>query len=517
MEPLMQPEHPHAGAHGTAAARANAAEIARMVRQRMGEHATVSPQILEQFRSIGVADVIVFLRDEPLASRDSVALSEPWPHVERLRRHFVVDPRSQNSALARHAALDSAPGGAGAAVEHDPPPMDVLSNLGLVLGTVTEDGFAGLLADDQVSTVTGVPQLGLVRPVSAGTSADRRGWGLDELKVPALWQQGLTGRGVRVAHLDSGVDAKHPALAPALHQYIETDLVGNIVEPAVPPRDSRSDGHGTHTAAIIAGRAVGTRQVGVAPGAELCSAMVIETGNISRRVLRALNWSVPLSVRVVNLSLGLRGWREDFLPLVAVLRARRILVVAAVGNEGPGTSRSPGNYPTVLSVGAIDRDRVVAPFSSSQQFQRADPLVPDLLAPGVDILSARAGGGYRTMSGTSMAAPHVAGLAALLCEARPQASVEEIERAIYASCNLPATVPPDRGSRGIPDATAAFTFLTGVTIGATPRPATTAGGLPPAPGRHDVAPQGRKRTRPAAGRATRRARIGKRNRKKRKG
>src|SRR5205085_4858906 len=133
--------------------------------------------------------------------------------------------------------------------------------------------------------------------------------------------------------------------------------------------------------------------------------------------------------------LGFQGWVPDFQPIVKILRKKGVLPVIAAGNEGPGTSRSPGNYPEALSVGAFDRNRDMADFSSSQKFARSkDPLVPDIVGPGVDVVSAKPGGGYQTMSGTSMATPHIAGLAALLTQASPGSSVAEIEHAIFRSC-----------------------------------------------------------------------------------
>jgi subtilisin len=131
-----------------------------------------------------------------------------------------------------------------------------------------------------------------------------------------------------------------------------------------------------------------------------------------------------------------------------------------VGNEGPGTSRSPGNYWQALSVGAVDRQLRVADFSSSQRFKRArDPVVPDLVAPGVDVVSARPGGGWQAMDGTSMATPHVAGLAALLAEAKPAARAGDIESAIFTSCRLPSGMDRARGNRGIPDGKRALDAL----------------------------------------------------------
>ena len=142
-----------------------------------------------------------------------------------------------------------------------------------------------------------------------------------------------------------------------------------------------------------------------------------------------------------------------------MLRDSGVLPVIAVGNEGPGTSRSPGNYPRSVSVGAHDRNGVVADFSSSQRFvRRSQPLVPDVVAPGVDVISAAPGGKWRSMDGSSMAVPHVAGLAALLLQAEPTATVARLERAIFKSAERGA-MAPDRANRGAVHAERALAAL----------------------------------------------------------
>jgi subtilisin len=116
----------------------------------------------------------------------------------------------------------------------------------------------------------------------------------------------------------------------------------------------------------------------------------------------------------------------------------------------------------VLSIGAFGSNNRVADFSSSQRFTRAvNPLVPDLVAPGVGILSCVPDGEYAEMDGTSMATPHMAGLAALLLQGKPDASADQLEKAILDSCTLPASMPEERANRGVPDAVQAFAALTG--------------------------------------------------------
>ena len=382
-------------------------------------------------------------------------------------RHFRTEPSSQLAAATR-ASVSMAAGtadlGGPGGPEVGPAGTRVYPNLGVVYGTVDRAGLAALRADRSVRQVSSAPQFSLIRPVTAATAVrltDEHTWGLRALGIPQLWAQGLTGAGVSVAHLDTGIEAHHPALRAAVAAYAELGPDGRVVPGADPWDSDRRDTHGTHTAGTIAGRPVGGRHVGVAPAAALCSAMVIEGGDVVARILGGMDWAVGQGVRVLSMSLGLRGIVNDFLAIMDVLRANRVLPVIAVGNEGPGTSRSPGNYPRALSVGAYDEQGEVADFSSSQRFvRRSQPLVPDVVAPGADVVSAGPNGGWQTLSGTSMATPHVAGLAALLLQARPTATVAQLERAILASAER-GTMDRERANRGAVSGPRALARLTG--------------------------------------------------------
>jgi subtilisin family serine protease len=175
--------------------------------------------------------------------------------------------------------------------------------------------------------------------------------------------------------------------------------------------------------------------IGVAPEADLFSGLVIEGGQVLLRVLAGMEWCLEQNVRILSMSLGIRGFTPFAVAVTQRLRQQGILPVFAIGNEGPNTSRSPGNYSECISVGAVNSKKRMADFSSSIVFSRPDePNQPNVVAPGVGIISAKTGGGSLTLDGTSMATPHVAGLAALLFQAKPDATIDEIETAILGSC-----------------------------------------------------------------------------------
>lgn len=441
----------------------------------------MATDINQQLSALGVAQVIVVLKSPPPAPAAAEAVSggvplaaavSDAPSLQGMQAYFGSSELSLNHALATAemdnvAAISRA--GARTSRVRTPPTVLHYPNLGIMLGTVTRDGLAALRKDDRVEKVTAAPQPRLIRPVrvAAAKLTTNLTWGIRFLDVPKLWSQGLTGKGVRVGHLDTGADGRHPALKRAVVAFAEFDSFGMQVSPAPKPHDTGD--HGTHTAATIAGRAVQSRSIGVAPESELASAIVIEGGNVIARILGGMDWAVSQSVRVLSLSLGIpfSPPLPDFNFILQILRARNILPVIAVGNEGPGTSRPPGNHPEPISVGAIDKTKTVADFSSSQRFSRTvDPLVPDLVAPGVNVISAKPGGGYQAMDGTSMATPHIAGLAALLFEAAPSATINDVENAIYNSCAL-AGIPPERANRGFPNAVRALEALTGTHLAGT--------------------------------------------------
>ncbi|MEV6241799.1 S8 family serine peptidase [Lentzea sp. NPDC051838] len=262
-----------------------------------------------------------------------------------------------------------------------------------------------------------------------------------QIGAPEAWQQGVTGKGVKVAVVDTGVDEKHPDLQGK--QIAEKNFTDS-------PDATDEVGHGTHVASTIASK--GEKYRGVAPDAEIIDAKVCQPGGCTESaILGGMQWAAEQGAQVVNMSLG-GGDTPEIDPIEeAVNRISAetgALFVIAAGNSGrPETIGSPGSAESALTVGAVDRNDGIAPFSS--RGPAADGAVkPDVTAPGVDIVAAEAGTqGHVAMSGTSMATPHVAGVVALLKQQHPDWTGARLKATIMASAKAnPALKTFDQGT-----------------------------------------------------------------------
>lgn len=262
-----------------------------------------------------------------------------------------------------------------------------------------------------------------------------------QVGVPRLWELGLTGKGIRLAILDTGLDAEHPDFGLRLRareSFVDRD-----------PSDG--NGHGTHVAGVAAGSGEASqgRYRGIAPEADLYIAKVLrdDGSGATSDVMAALDWAVRQQPHVINLSLGGSPTPADGSdPLSTMCNAaveKGFVVCCAAGNSGPAsyTVGAPGAARLVITVGAVDDSDRIAPFSS--RGPTADGRVkPDLVMPGVSIISARARGTqmgsivnehYTQASGTSMATPLLSGAVALLLQHDPGHTPAEVKSLLTGS------------------------------------------------------------------------------------
>jgi len=322
-----------------------------------------------------------------------------------------------------------------------------VERLDIAVADLSEREATRLRKDPQYTAAPAMP-LELIEPVritksgGAGDSTPRNAWGLDAVGATSShWN----GSGIVVAVLDTGIDRYHKAFSHMRPENIEErDFTGE--------GDGATHGHGTHCAGTIFGSTVDGVRIGVASGIKraLVAKVISRHGASTPSLVSAIQWALDGGANVVSMSLGmdfpgytesliekgfpadlasskaLEGYRDNirlFGSLSDFIRHRSsayqtAIIVAAAGNESRRdisvdhtiTVAPPAAADGIISVGAVARDGdtfSVAPFSN---------VGPTLCAPGVDVLSAHTGGGTSLMSGTSMAAPHVAGVAALWAE-----------------------------------------------------------------------------------------------------
>jgi subtilisin family serine protease len=285
-----------------------------------------------------------------------------------------------------------------------------IKDLGLVNGKavwVSKKGEEELLRggkvlridpDVEVYALEGVKSKGVkTQPAQVVT------WNIERVGATSSW--GIsTGDPVKVGVIDTGIDLKHPDL--------QANIKGgyNAIYPWKSPNDD--NGHGTHVAGIIAALNNSIGVVGVGPNINLYAIKVLNasgSGYLSD-VIEGLDWARTNGMQVVNMSLGTSQDVESFHNAILNAYNAGVVIVAAAGNSG-GAVSYPAAYPEVIAVSATDQNNQIASFSSR------GPEV-DLAAPGVNIYSTYKGQSYATLSGTSMATPHVTGAAALTIDTK---------------------------------------------------------------------------------------------------
>ncbi len=291
-------------------------------------------------------------------------------------------------------------------------------------------------------------------------------WGVQKIEADRVWTElGYTGAGIVVANMDTGVDANHPALAD---NWRSDQGWYDAVNGQTTPYDD--NGHGTHTMGTICGGdgpGPFTEDIGVAPDAQWIAVKIFDSwGSAQASWIHAgFQWIADLANNGMEPDLVSNSWGSntttslEYWDDVMTWRSLDIIPVFAIGNNGyagPGSAGTPGNFPTVIGVGATDSNDDIAAFSSRgpapDQTPWNDPsywlrsdwnlIKPDISAPGVGVYSALPGGSYGTMDGTSMACPHVAGVVALMLSKNPTIDIYTIYDIILNTADQPPQGAP---------------------------------------------------------------------------
>jgi subtilisin family serine protease len=335
------------------------------------------------------------------------------------------------------------------------------------------NGFSISLPSAEVARLQALP--GVRDVLRAGSYEPQLTSSPQQIGAPALWGQALdtAGQGMKIGIIDSGVDPAHPFFDPSGYsmpagfprgqrrfttaKVIVARVFAPRSAPAASARVAYSDddsSHGTHVAGIAAGNpetnAGGRRVSGVAPRAYLGNYKVfvqtrsgLSPNANSPAIVAAIEAAVADGMNVINFSGGepeIEPSRDIVARALDAAAAAGVVPVVAAGNDyndlGAGSVSSPANSERAIAVGAVDIDgssRAHAEFSSVGPTTISLRLKPDVAAPGVDVLSSISGGGWAEFSGTSMAAPHVAGAAALLRQRHPTWTVEQLKSALVQS------------------------------------------------------------------------------------
>ncbi len=303
------------------------------------------------------------------------------------------------------------------------------------------------------------PDAGLSEPVDVHESTPEEldkglAWGVEKINADDAWALGYEGEGVIVGVIDTGVDYNHTDLVTNMWHDTPAGLhLGyDFYDGDTDPMDDY--GHGTHCAGSVAGDGDAGTETGVAPSATIMALRINYYGGGEYTWIEAMEFGTTNGAKVLTMSLGSGQGNTTLRTAEENLLTAGVFHAVCAHNDGPtaGTIRSSADSPppwfhpdqtyqagqsAVISVGATDDSDVIASFSSRgpvtcwTDYTDSSPLIaPSVSGPGVDVVSTQWTGGYTTMSGTSMATPHVAGVAALMLSANPDLTVAQLDSII---------------------------------------------------------------------------------------
>jgi subtilisin family serine protease len=411
--------------------------------------------------------IVVYRTPKPVETPTNGNILEIRRRLAQVRSHATAQAKAQSKLSDEVQKLDKKMGG-------EPSSLANIGGKSLPIATmqVTAKMLPELARRPDVVAIMPNQRVRLIRPRAVNYSRlgsqqlkDGLTWGLKQLRVPDV-RTTSKGKGVRVAVMDTGVYGEQPALAGRVKDFVLIDSAGRRITTSAPFDASN---HGTHVCGTIAGGKIGNKvAIGVAPEAELLVAAVLVGDSTLQMLLEGIAWAVETGANILSMSLGFDYYEPLFATIFEDLLDYGIIPVVAIGNENHGNSSSPGNAWNALAVGAVEkmpgRKVDVAPFSSgaSLVFPGVEPnaLVhkPDVVAPGVQVMSStppvkRSDGtyDYSYMDGSSMATPHVAGVAALLMSAKPKTPARDIIEVIKTTAKHSSQTnrPDNRWGYGI--------------------------------------------------------------------
>ncbi len=298
--------------------------------------------------------------------------------------------------------------------------------------------FAPASAGEIMKSIEAIRKRAADEPLpTAPPAGQETPWGIARVEAPAAWTASR-GQGVRLVVIDTGIDLTHPELAGIIKggwNAISTSSTFND-----------DNGHGTHCSGTIAAKDDDQGVVGVAPQIDLYGVKVLDRNGSGTfdDVIAGMLWAVENKMEVASMSLGAGQGNQSLADAVEAMRKSGVILIAAAGNSG-GSVGYPAAYPGAIAVAASDLKDKLASFSSR------GPSVA-IIAPGVAVKSTYMGGGYNTLSGTSMATPHVAGLTALYVATHKGATPALALAALQAASTKLEGVPDIGQGAGLPSA-----------------------------------------------------------------
>lgn len=295
-------------------------------------------------------------------------------------------------------------------------PIEYLSHLGMVIGEYVPSSQLNIGKHPDIELEEQDLRVHITEPSYQGATHALKQtfpWGVERIGAPMVWTK-TKGQGIRIAVIDTGIDPSHPAIKRNYKGGI------NIIAPSFPPMDY--NGHGTHVAGIIAGRAAHLGLLGVAPWATIYAVKAFNkngSANLSD-LLRAINWCMEKKIHIINMSFGMEMVSESLKRAIMIAHNRKIVMVAATGNQGlKGSIDFPARFPETIAVTSTSMNNRLSAFGNRGKGV-------EIAAPGEKIPSAWLGQTTKEMSGTSMAVPHVTGTIALMLQLNPNLNPEQL-------------------------------------------------------------------------------------------